>query len=157
MEVLGYFLALIIGVSLGLIGGGGSILAVPVLAYAFGFDAQTTTAYSLFIVGTSALLGGFKQHKNKNVDWRTALIFGAPAIVGVWTVRHYIIPTLPENLFTIGDFIFTRRMAMFGLFAILMFLAAFSMLKKRKVKVKDLKEKKYNYPLILLENQALPL
>lgn len=152
MEILGFFLALVIGISLGLIGGGGSILAVPVLAYVFGFDAQITTAYSLFIVGSSALVGGFQQNKRGNVDWRTAMIFGLPAIIGVWLVRHYVIPELPEEIFAINGFIFTRRMAMFGVFAILMFLAAFSMLKKGKVPVeKEVHEQRYNYPLILLE------
>ena len=60
MEIFGYFLAAAIGVSLGLIGGGGSILAVPVLAYLFGMDEKVATAYSLFIVGTAALVGGFR-------------------------------------------------------------------------------------------------
>ena len=64
MEIIGYFLAIAIGVSLGLIGGGGSILAVPVLAYLFEMDEKVATAYSLFIVGTAALVGGLRQHRN---------------------------------------------------------------------------------------------
>ena len=152
LEILGYISALIIGISLGLIGGGGSILAVPVLAYLFSVNEKVATAYSLFIVGASALVGGFKQHLKGYVDWRTAIVFGLPAIVGVTVVRHYVVPALPDILFTTGDFEFTRRMAMFGLFAILMIPAAFSMLKKRK----DNKQKgggtvTYNYPLILIE------
>lgn len=150
LEIFGYISALIIGISLGLIGGGGSILAVPVLAYLFLVNEKVATAYSLFIVGLSALIGGVKQHFKGYVDWRTAFVFGVPAIIGVTIVRHYVVPALPNVLFTIGDFEFTRRMGMFGLFAILMIPAAFSMLKKRKEKV-DNKEVKYNYPLILLE------
>lgn len=152
LEVLGYISALIIGISLGLIGGGGSILAVPVLAYLFSVNEKVATAYSLFIVGTSALVGGLKQHLKGYVDWRTAVVFGIPAIVGVTVVRHYVVPALPDVLFTIGDFDFTRRMAMFGLFAILMIPAAFSMLKKRKeCPEKNDGEVSYNYPLILIE------
>ncbi|AWH73211.1 hypothetical protein DCS32_03235 [Dokdonia sp. Dokd-P16] len=152
LEILGYISALIIGISLGLIGGGGSILAVPVLAYLFSVNEKVATAYSLFIVGASALVGGFKQHLKGYVDWRTAIVFGLPAIVGVTVVRHYVVPALPDILFTTGDFEFTRRMAMFGLFAVLMIPAAFSMLKKRK----DNKQKgdgtvTYNYSLILIE------
>ena len=150
MEFLGYFMAITIGVSLGLIGGGGSILAVPVLAYLFGMDEKVATAYSLFIVGTAALVGGLRQHRNGNVDWRTAVVFGLPAIAGVWTVRHYIVPALPDVLFTAGDLDFTRRMGMFGLFVVLMVWAAWSMLssKERKSGSGDVS---YNYPLILAE------
>lgn len=150
MEILGYVSALIIGISLGLIGGGGSILAVPVLAYLFSVNEKVATAYSLFIVGTSALAGGLKQHLKGFVDWRTAFVFGIPAIIGVTLVRHYVVPALPDILFTIGDFEFTRRMGMFGLFAALMFPAAFSMLKERKEKA-TAGEIHYNYPLILVE------
>jgi hypothetical protein len=152
IEIFGYLSALLIGISLGLIGGGGSILAVPVLAYLFSVNEKVATAYSLFIVGASALVGGFKQHLKGYVDWRTAIVFGIPAIVGVTLVRHYVVPALPDVLFTIDDFNFTRRMAMFGLFAVLMFPAAFSMLKTRKeIKQKGDGKVKYNYPLILIE------
>ena len=150
MEILGYFMAIAIGVSLGLIGGGGSILAVPVLAYIFGMDEKVATAYSLFIVGTVALVGGLRQQRNGNVDWRTAVVFGIPAIAGVWAVRHYIVPALPDVLFTAGGLEFTRRMGMFGLFAVLMVWAAWSMLSsvERKSGSGDVS---YNYPLILAE------
>ncbi|MBR9914686.1 MAG: sulfite exporter TauE/SafE family protein [Algicola sp.] len=152
LEIFGYISALVIGISLGLIGGGGSILAVPVLAYLFSINEKAATAYSLFIVGASALLGGIKQHFKGYVDWRTAIVFGIPAIIGVTVIRHYVVPALPNVLFHIADFEFTRRMAMFGLFAILMIPAAISMLKEQKDKpaIGD-RMVKYNYPLILVE------
>jgi len=152
IEIVGYLCALVIGISLGLIGGGGSILAVPVLAYLFSVNEKVATAYSLFIVGASALVGGWKLHQKGYVDWRTAIVFGIPAIIGVTVVRHYVVPALPEILFTIAEFEFTRRMGMFGLFAALMIPAAFSMLKEKKDKPnKDDQGVKYNYPLILIE------
>ena len=152
IEIIGFLAALIIGVSLGLIGGGGSILAVPTLAYLFSVDEKVATAYSLFIVGASALIGGLKQHFKGYVDWRTAIVFGLPSIIGVIIVRYYVVPALPDVLFTIGSFDFTRRMAMFGLFAVLMIPAAFSMIKERKGSPKKENEGvNYNYPLILLE------
>lgn len=150
IDFFGYISALIIGISLGLIGGGGSILAVPVLAYLFSVNEKVATAYSLFIVGSSALVGGLKQHFKGLVDWRTAIVFGIPAIIGVSVVRHYVVPALPNVLFNIGDFEFTRRMGMFGLFAVLMFPAAFSMLKDRKEK-EITGDVKYNYSLIIIE------
>lgn len=150
-EIFGYGCALFIGISMGLIGGGGSILAVPVLAYLFGVNEKVATAYSLFIVGSSALAGGIKQHFKGQVDWRTAFVFGLPAIVGVTLVRYYVVPALPDVLVTIGNFEFTRRMGMFGLFATLMIPAAFSMLKERKETKENLGPVRYNYPLILIE------
>jgi uncharacterized protein len=151
-EIFGYLSALLIGFTLGLIGGGGSILAVPVLAYLFSVNEKVATAYSLFIVGASALLGGVKQYLKGYVDLKTAIVFGTPAIIGVTLVRHYVVPALPDVIFTIDAFEFTRRMGMFGLFALLMIPAAFSMLKKRVDKEQKADETlRYNYPLILLE------
>ncbi len=152
LEIFGYLSALIIGIVLGLIGGGGSILAVPVLAYLFSVDEKIATAYSLFIVGASALVGGIKQHLKGYVDWRTALVFGIPSIIGVTLVRYYVIPALPEVIFTLNNFAFTRRMIMFGLFAVLMVPAAISMLRgRRETTIKDQSAVTYNYPLILAE------
>ncbi len=153
LEVFGYLSALIIGIALGLIGGGGSILAVPVLAYLFSIDEKAATAYSLFVVGSSALLGGIKQHLKGYVDWRTAVVFGLPAMIGVTAVRYYIVPILPEVFFALGTFEFTRRMAMFGLFALLMFPAAYSMLKNKSLTPSN--STGYNYPLILMEGLAV--
>ena len=150
MEIIGYSMALAIGVSLGLIGGGGSILAVPVLAYSFLLDEKVATAYSLFVVGVGALIGGLKQNQNNHVDWRTAVVFGAPAVVGVWLIRHFVIPALPDVLFDINGFNLTRRMGMFGLFVVLMVLAAYSMLSDKKIK-SGTGSVKYNYPLVLVE------
>lgn len=150
LHIFGYVSALVIGVSLGLIGGGGSILAVPVLAYLFSINEKAATAYSLFIVGASALVGGWQQHLKGYVDWRTAIVFGIPAIVGVTLVRHYVVPAMPDVLFEVDHFQFTRRMAMFGLFAILMIPAAYSMLKKEKSVITG-GEVSYNYPLIVIE------
>ena len=151
LEVFGYICALVIGVSLGLIGGGGSILAVPVLAYLFLLDAKFATAYSLFVVGFSALVGGIQQHMKGSVDWKTAIVFGMPSIIGVTLVRKFVVPMLPDVMLTFGDFEFTRRMAMFGLFAVLMIPAGISMIREKKDKKERAGDTKYNYPLILIE------
>lgn len=154
MEILGYISAILIGISLGLIGGGGSILAVPILAYLFLLDEKVATAYSLFIVGFSSLIGGLGQHKQGNVDWKTAIVFGIPALLGVWLVRHFVIPMLPDVLFNIGTIEITRRMGMFGFFAIIMLLAAYSMLSEKERKG-GTGIVKYNYPLIIVEGIAV--
>jgi uncharacterized membrane protein YfcA len=150
MEYIGFLLALVIGIVLGLLGGGGSILAVPVLAYLFMLDEKVSTAYSLFIVGISALVGGIKQHKSGLVDWKTAIIFGIPAVIGVWLTRHFVVPQLPDVLFEVSSFQFTRRMGMFGLFSLLMFWAAFSMLQVKTYQ-SDREGVHFNYLVILIE------
>lgn len=151
IEVFGYLGALFIGVSLGLIGGGGSILAVPVLAYLFSINEKAATAYSLFVVGASAMLGAYRQHLKGFVDWRTAVVFGVPAIIGVTLIRYFVVPALPEVVFTLGNFEFTRRMGMFGLFAILMIPAGLSMIRKKSPEASKESQVRYNYPLIFIE------
>ncbi|ADX68430.1 MULTISPECIES: sulfite exporter TauE/SafE family protein [Weeksella] len=148
-EVIGYTGALFIGIVLGLMGGGGSILAVPILAYLFHFDEKVATAYSLFIVGSTSLVGGIKQALKKMVDWRAVLIFGLPAVIGISIIRTFVVPNLPENLFHVGQYIVTRRMAMFGLFSILMLFAAFSLLSDNKGPRR--KQKSKFHPLLLSE------
>ena len=103
MEIIGYLASLVIGISLGLIGGGGSILTVPVLVYLFGVEPILATAYSLFIVGSTSLVGLLK-YKQGLVNLKTAIIFGAPSILAVFATRKYIIPLIPNEVFTIGSF-----------------------------------------------------
>ena len=152
-DVLGYSAALFIGLVLGLIGGGGSILAVPVLAYLFFIDEKLATGYSLFVVGFSALVGGLKQVQKGNVDFRIVFIFGIPALLSVSLVRAYLIPIIPDELFVLNGILVTRRMGMFGLFALVMIPAAFAMMKTPTTTVKKSKlfESKYNYSLMVLE------
>ena len=152
MELLGYFSALFIGLSLGLIGGGGSILAVPVLVYLFKLVEQAATAYSLFIVGSTALAGGLQQHFKNLVNWKVAVIFAIPSIIGVSLVRAFVIPALPDTLFSIGSFEFTRRMLMLGMFALLMIPAGVSMINGRKTpKTNHNSSDPYKYLVIILQ------
>lgn len=157
IDIFGYFCALLIGLILGLIGGGGSILAVPVLVYLFALDETLATAYSLFIVGSSALFGGYQQFVKGNVDFKTAIVFGIPAIVSVTLVRSLLIPALPDTLFSLGEVSVTRRMGILGLFALVMIPAAMSMLKSTQEKQisNDAKQKTYNYPIVLAEGVVI--
>ena len=97
-EIFGYFGALLIGVVLGLIGGGGSILTVPILVYLLAINPMTATAYSLFVVGTSSLFGAFQNFKKGLVDVKTALVFATPAFVAVYLTRRYLMPALPRYI-----------------------------------------------------------
>ena len=160
MEILGYFSSLLIGLSLGLIGGGGSILTVPVLVYLFGVNPILATAYSLFIVGASSLFGAIPKYKQGLVNVKTAIIFGIPSIVSVFATRKFIVPLIPTEVFTLGDFILTKSILMMVLFASLMVAASISMIRdksepceKEANHVDEIQV--FNYPMILLEGTVV--
>lgn len=156
MEILGFITSIFIGVALGLIGGGGSILTVPVLVYLFSIDAVTATAYSLFIVGLTSAVGTVSYFKNGLVNTKTAIIFGIPSIIAVFLTRAYIVPAIPKEVFSIGTFIVTKSILLMLLFAVIMIAAAYSMIKKDKKKnLEKAEEQKFNYPVILLEGTVV--
>lgn len=135
MEIAGYIASLFIGISLGLIGGGGSILTVPVMVYLFAVPTMQAISYSLFVVGITSLVGAFNNYRNGQVSLKTAFIFGSTSILTVFITRKYIIPALPEKLFAIGDFTFTLSLVTMLLFAMVMLLASAAMIKGRKKKL----------------------
>lgn len=152
MDILGYLASILIGISLGLIGAGGSILTVPVLVYLFSVDAVLATAYSLFIVGLTSGIGSISYFTKNLVNIRTAIVFGIPSVISVFLTRAYIVPAIPAEVFKIGNFIATKNMLFMVLFAILMIFSAYSMIKKTKtVKEEANQKQKFNYPLILIE------
>lgn len=152
MEIIGYLASIVIGISLGLIGGGGSILTVPVLVYLLGVEPVLATAYSLFIVGSTSLVGAFPKYKQGLVNLKTALIFGAPAIAAVYATRKFIVPAIPQELFTVGNMAITKPLLMMLLFAVLMVFASYSMIKGKKEEDNGNNgEQKFNYPLIIIE------
>lgn len=150
LEVLGYIAAILIGVSLGLIGSGGSILTVPILVYLFGIHPVPSTAYSLFIVGITALVGSITYMKKNQVSYLTAAVFAIPAFIAVFLTRKFLVPAIPVNIFSIGDFIVSKDLFIMILFAVLMVAASASMIKGRKALFDDI-EIKFNYPLIIME------
>ncbi|MFW0716420.1 sulfite exporter TauE/SafE family protein [Pedobacter sp. N23S346] len=130
MEIIGFALGLLIGISLGLIGSGGSILTIPILVYVMHISPSQATVYSLFIVGISALMGSIKGARENLLDYRIALYFGLPSVISIFMMRKFFIPLLPEKFFTILDFTVTRDIFIMLAFAVLMILASFSMIGK---------------------------
>ena len=159
MEIVGYLLSAIVGISLGLIGSGGSILTVPILVYVLGVNPVLATAYSLFIVGSTALVGGVQSAMQKKVDFKTVLIFGIPSIAAVYATRMWLVPLIPKELFSIGGLVITKPIALMLLFAVVMILASISMIRngKKKEEVDENAPMKYNYPMILLEGSVVGL
>lgn len=132
LEIVSYILAILIGLSLGLMGGGGSILTVPVLVYTAGVAPTNATAYSLFIVGVVALIGGLRNIKNGNFDKKSAMIFGPISIIAVYATRAFIVPAIPNVLYTSGDFELSKDTFTMLFFGLVMFAASYSMIKGRK-------------------------
>ncbi len=152
MLVLGYIASILIGIALGLIGGGGSILTVPVLVYLMHVAPVAATAYSLFIVGVTSLVGSATYFKAGLVNVKTAIVFGIPSIAAVFLTRAFIVPAIPQEIMTVGSFSLTKPILLMLIFAVLMVFASYSMIKKDKNNVETPAEpQKFNYPLILLE------
>jgi uncharacterized membrane protein YfcA len=158
MEIIGYIVSILIGVSLGLVGSGGSILTVPVLVYLFAVDPVSATSYSLFIVGFTAAIGSVGYFRKGLVNFKTAIVFGIPSIIAVFLTRAYVVPAIPKEVFFVGDFTITKSVLMMLLFAVLMVAASYSMIKKEKnKKEEDLGPQKFNYPVILIEGTVVGL
>lgn len=154
----GFTGAMVIGILLGLLGGGGSTLAVPVLVYFFQISPVYATAYSLFIVGVASLTGSLACMKQGLVNYKTAFIFGVPSVLSVYLTRKMIIPAIPEHILTVGEFEISKNMGIMALFAVLMILAAVPMIRKRQLKEKKESDQKgHNYPLIILEGAVVGL
>ena len=137
MEIAGYIAAVLIGMSLGLIGGGGSILTVPVLVYLMHIHPVLATTYSLFVVGSCSLVGGTRAYFKGLVDLSTVLYFGLSCMASVFLVRHYLVPEIPEHISSIGNTEITRDIFLMLLFAVLMLVAAISMIRSNGKKVEE--------------------
>ncbi|WP_114793071.1 sulfite exporter TauE/SafE family protein [Niabella yanshanensis] len=131
MEIAGYIAALLIGLTLGLVGGGGSILTVPILVYLFQVSPVLATSYSLFIVGVTSLVGSINSFANKKVDFKTVVVFGVLSVITVFCIRHYLIPHLPSFVSIAGFQVPVSLLTML-LFAILMIVSSFSMIRAEK-------------------------
>lgn len=135
MEYFGYLASIIIGLSLGLIGGGGSILTIPILVYLFKINPELATSYSLFIVGTTALYGGYSHYKLGNLKFKTALYFAIPSVISILIIREVIFPQIASTLFTIASYAVSKDLLIMIVFAILMISASISMIKKSKTEI----------------------
>jgi uncharacterized membrane protein YfcA len=132
LEFLGYIGALFIGIVLGITGGGGSILTVPILVYILNYNPIIATAYSLFIVGTTSGFGTIQNFKKGLVIPKTAFQFAVPSVIGVYLTRKFIVPAIPDVVFYFGSLQFLKETFLMLIFAVVMFMAAYSMLKTQK-------------------------
>jgi len=156
MELFGYFLSLIMGLILGLLGGGGSILAVPILVYCFNVPATLATGYSLFIVGITSLVAALRYKKDQLLDIKVAILFSIPSIIGVLFSRLFILPMIPEYL-QITRYLIAKDQLVLFVFALLIIVIAFFMFRSKDEETNVLKEDKerVSYPYLLIGIEGL--
>lgn len=156
--LIGFAAAVFIGISLGLIGGGGSILTVPVLVYILGVDPVLATAYSLFVVGSTSLVGAGTFMKKGLVNYKTALVFAIPSFIAVFLTRKFLVPWLPDPLFSVGELAITKDVGIMVFFALIMLAASVSMIRNKKcVDCDENEEVRFNLPMIALEGSVVGL
>jgi hypothetical protein len=156
IDILGFAGAFVVGLVLGLIGGGGSILTVPILVYLIGLNPVIATAYSLFVVGITSVIGAFQNFKKGLVDIKTSVIFSIPALIAVYLTRRFLVPMIPEVVFSVGNYDVTKEVFIMVFFAIIMLLASISMIRTKKdTSTETTTQPEYNYPMIALEGTVV--
>jgi len=149
MEIIGYIASVCIGLVLGLMGGGGSILTIPILVYIFHIDIVVASAYSLFIVGITSFVGAILKYKQQRVNIKTGIYFAIPSIVSIFLTRKWLVPAIPEIVLQLDSFIVSKRLLLLGIFAILMVLASISMIKGRQEIEND--DDRFRFWLVIVE------
>jgi hypothetical protein len=127
-----YIFAIVIGITLGLLGSGGSILTVPVLVYIGGMSPNTAISSSLFIVGVTSLAGVVNNGIKRMVNFKAAFTFALPSLVSVVLVRSWLLPLIPDTIISLSSFTLSKNLMLMLLFAVFMLAAARGMLKKNK-------------------------
>lgn len=153
VEVIGYLSAVVVGVVLGLLGGGGSILSIPILVYLFNVEPALAGAYSLFIVGVTSFVGAIPKYKQQLVHLKTGVIFGLPSIISIFLTRSIIVPAIPDEVIQIGSVMITKRMLLLGVFAILMVLASIPMIRGKRDIASD--SRRFRTVLVILEGVVI--
>ncbi len=148
MEIIGYIVSVFIGFLLGLLGGGGSILSIPILVYLFNVEPVLASAYSLFIVGATSLAGAIPKYRDHLVNIKTGILFGIPSIITIFSTRKWIVPSIPNVVYQTQSFTITKRILLLGIFALLMLLASIPMIRGRRER-KNTGEHFYIIPVIL--------
>ena len=131
MIIAGCIAFLLIGLILGLIGGGGSILGVPVLVYVMGYSADEATSYSLFIVGITSLIGSIAYLKKGDISFEAILQFAIASLITVFCVRKFVMPNIPAVI-SFASIQISKHMLIMVLFSILILASSVSMIKKKK-------------------------
>ena len=133
-EIIGYIAFIFIGFVLGVIGGGGSMLAVPVLVYLFAdtVSVDQATTYSLFIVGITSLFGSYSCLTKGDFKLEALYLFALPSLITIFITRKYLMPMLPDVLLSFGNFSVSKNMTILIVFSGLIIFASIGMIGKKK-------------------------
>ncbi len=131
--ILSLIFAIVIGITLSVIGGGGSILTVPVFVYVLGIPPTEATAYSLFIVGLTAAMSAIGYQREGLIAWKEGITFAIPSFFAVFLVRSYILPGLPDSMGSAIGLSFSKDLFIMVLFAFIMALASYSMIRSKVI------------------------
>ena len=149
-QIIGYVLAVFVGMTLGMLGSGGSILSVPILVYVMGIEPVLATAYSLFVIGTTSFVGGIHKAKQKLVDFNKVVLFGIPAVISVFITRKFLVPKIPDIIFSTENFTLSKSILIMVVFAFVMIFASFRMIKPlREKNISDVEKLNYNKIVLL--------
>jgi len=158
MDLIAYTGAILMGIVLGLVGAGGSILTLPILVYLLKIHPSQATGYSLFIVGITSLFGSWDYIRRKHFDFKTCVVFSMPAFIGVYISRIFIMPNVPDPIFSLGSFHLGKGNFIMAFFAGIMLLASYSMIKKNAfIDSNGLSNHKKYYLFIALEGSIIGL
>jgi len=149
-QIIGYVLAVFVGMTLGMLGSGGSILSVPILVYVMSIEPTLATAYSLFVIGTTSFIGGVHKAKQKLVDFNKVVLFGVPAVISVFITRKVLVPRIPDIIFSTENFTLSKSILIMVVFAFVMIFASVRMIKPLKEKIVSDSEKLNYYKIVLL-------
>jgi uncharacterized membrane protein YfcA len=149
LEIVGFFGAFLTGVVIGLFGGGGSILAVPIFVYLFKLNPVIATSYSMFVVGFSSAIGTLLNIKKKLIAYKTAVIFTFPALMSVYMTRRFLIPNIPDILYSFENFEITKKMVLMLFFSFVIILSSILMMRKSKPDDITKLTAKLNYGLLI--------
>ena len=156
-EIVGYASALLVGLVIGLAGGGGSILTVPIFVYVFGISPVLATTYSLFVVGITSLVGSVAHLWQRRVDLRVTLAFALPSFVSVYLSRRFLLPLLPDPLIQIGSITLPKGQAILYFFVVVMVLAARAMIRNDRPERGEARDGRPRYGSLALDGLAVGL
>ncbi len=156
-ELFGYASAILVGLVIGLAGGGGSILTVPIFVYVFGVSPLLATTYSLFVVGTTSLVGSLNHLWQRRVDLRTTVAFALPSFVSVYLSRRFLVPALPDPLVRFGDLALAKNDAILFFFAFVMIMAARAMIRNQRPEQGEAADGRPRYKSLALDGLAVGL
>lgn len=156
VEILGYLGAILVGLVLGLLGGGGAAVSIPILVYAFHVPASTATGYSLLIVAFTAMLGTVQNQRKNLIRFKALAYCGIPAIISIYVMRRFLVHSIPDVFFTIGTYQLTKNSFILLLLAFFMAMVARNMIRPASPKADDAVHTT-NYPLILIQSILIGL